>query len=81
MKTDKYVESYGDIIAKIEVRILQLNSTLKKELKIIENETIPRNDLIELMPEKGHNKENYIKIINKLKIIEVFTKAVKIYIL
>ena len=79
MKADENIESYRDIIAKTEVSILQLNSTLKKELKIIENETILCNDLIALMPEKGHSKENYDKIINKLKMIEVLQKQSKIY--
>ena len=80
LKTDENIESYRDIIAKIEVRILQLNRTLKKELKIIENETILRNDLIALMPEKGLSKENYDKIINKLKMIKVLQKQLKIYL-
>ena len=37
LKTDENIENYRNIIAKLEVRILLLKSTLKKELKIIEN--------------------------------------------
>ena len=58
LKTDENIENYQNIIAKPEVRILLLNSTFKKELKIIENETLTCNDSITLKPEKGHSKEN-----------------------
>ena len=37
LKTDENIENYRNIIAKLEVRILLLKSTLQKELKIIEN--------------------------------------------
>ena len=78
MKTDENIENYQNIIAKLEVRILLLKSTLKKELKIIENETLTCNDSIVLKPEKGHSKENYDKIINKLKMVEILRRELKI---
>ena len=34
LKTDENIENYRNIIAKLDVRILLLNSTLKKELKM-----------------------------------------------
>ena len=78
MKTDENIENYWNIIAKLEVRILLLKSTLKKELKIIENETLTCNDSIVLKLEKGHSKENYDKIINKLKMVEILRRELKI---
>ena len=48
-------------------------------MKIIENETIPSNELIALIAEKGHSKENFNKIFNKLKMIKVLQKQLKIY--
>ena len=78
LKTDENIENYRNIIAKLEVRISLLKSTLKKELKIIENEMLTCNDSIALKPEKGHSKENYDKIINKLKMVEIFRKELKI---
>ena len=78
LKTDENIENYQNIIAKLEVRILLLKSTLKKELKIIENETLTCNDSIVLKPEKGHSKENYDKIINKLKMVEILRRELKI---
>ena len=71
MKTDENIENYWNIIAKLEVRILLLKSTLKKELKIIENETLTWNDSIALKAKKGRSKENYDKILNKLKMVEI----------
>ena len=71
MKTDENIENYWNIIAELEVRILLLKSTLKKELKIIENETLTWNDSIALKAKKGHSKENYDKILNKLKMVEI----------
>ena len=71
MKTDENIENYWNIIAKLEVRILLLKSTLKKELKIIENETLACNGSIALKPVKRHSKENYDKILNKLKMVEI----------
>ena len=70
LKTDENIENYCNIIAKLEVRILLPKSTLNKELKIIENETLTCNESIALKLEKGHSKENY-KIINKLKMVEI----------
>ena len=78
LKTDENVENYQNIIAKFEVRILLLNSTLKKELKIIENETLTCNYSIALKLEKGHSKENYDKIINKLKMVKILRKELNI---
>ena len=78
LKTDENIENYQNIIAKLEVRILLLKSTLKKELKIIENETLTCNDSIVLKLEKGHSKENYDKIINKLKMVEILRRELKI---
>ena len=78
LKTDENIENYRNIIAKLEVRILLLNTTLKKELKIIENETLTCNDLIALKPEKGCSRENYDKTINKLKMVKILRKDLKI---
>ena len=63
---------------KLEVRILLLNTTLKKELKITENEKVTCNDSIALKPEKGYSGENYDKIINKLKMVKILRKKLKI---
>ena len=38
------------------------------------------NDSIALKPEKAHTKENYDKIINKLKMVKTLRKELKIYI-
>ena len=35
------------------------------------------NDSIALKPEKGHSKENYDKIINTLKIVEILQRELK----
>ena len=75
LKTDENIENYRNIIAKVEVRILLLNTTLKKELKIIENETLTCNDL---KPEKGCSRDNYDKTINKLKMVKILRKELKI---
>ena len=67
-----------NIIAKLEVRILLLNGTSKWELEIIENETLTCNDSIALKPEKECSKENYDKIINKLKMVKILRKELNI---
>ena len=77
LKTDENVENYRNII-ELEVRILLLNSILKKELKITENETLTCNYSIALKPEKGHSKGNYDKIINKLKMVKILRKELNI---
>ena len=78
LKTDENIKNYWNIIAKLEVRILLLKSTIKKELKIIENETLTCNDSIALQPEKGHSRENYDEIINKLKMVKILRKELEI---
>ena len=78
LKTDENIENYQSIIAKLEVRTLLVNSTLKKELKIMENGMLTCNDSIALKPEKGHSKENYDKIIDKLKMVKILPKELKI---
>ena len=78
LKTDENIENYQDIIAKLEVRILLLNSNFKKELKIIENETLTCHDSIALKPQKGHSKDNYDKIINKLKMVKILRNELKL---
>ena len=78
IKTNENILTYRNIVAKLEVKILPLCSTLKKQLKDIENETLRKSDTIMLKPESGPSRVYYEKIVNKLKLIAVIRKELKI---
>ena len=77
-KSNENILTYRNIAAKLEVKILPLCSTLKKQLKDIETGTLRKSDTFMLKPESGPIREHYEKLVNKLKFIAVMRKERKI---
>ena len=77
-KSNENILTYRNIAAKLEVKILPLCSTLKKQLKDIEVGTLRKSNTFMLKPESGPFREHYEKLVNKLKFIAVMRKERKI---
>ena len=60
--------TYRNIFAKLQIKMLKLCSTLKKQLKDIETETLRKSDTIMLKPESGPSRVHYEKNVDKLNL-------------
>ena len=78
IKINGNILTYRNIVTKLEVKILPLCSTLKKQLKDIDTETLINGDQIMLKAESGSSRVHYEKIVNILKVIAVIQKELKI---
>ena len=77
IKSNENILTDRNIVAKLEVKILPLCSTLKQRLKDIETETLIKGDKTMLKPESGPSQVHYEKIVSKLKLIAVIRKELK----
>ena len=68
IKSNENILTYRNIVTKLEVKILSLYSTLKKQFNNIETETLIKSDKIMLKLESGPSQVHYKKIVNKLNL-------------
>ena len=59
IKSNENILTYRKIVTKLEVKILPLCSTLKKQIKDIETETLIKCDKIMLKPESEPSQVHY----------------------
>ena len=68
IKSNENILTYRNNVTKLEVKILSLCSTLKKQFNNIETETLIKSDKIMLKLESGPSQVHYKKIVNKLNL-------------
>ena len=68
IKSNENILTYRNIVTKLEVKIWSLCTTLKKQVKNIETETLIKSDKIMLKLESRPSQVHYKKIANKLNL-------------
>ena len=70
-------DDYLDLVAQIEVKVLNKDDCLKQELKKIERDQWESDDGLSLVPKSEQARNKYDDIITKLRIISALRKELK----